>query len=145
MPDPLTIATCVVSLADVALTASTKIRTFLRDFKDSHRDIERFWHDLQVLISLLSRIRAYHLDLRSSSSEQDDNSEIVRILESCTNDLDIVQNEIDKVKGRLRNNRVKDWTSRVRWILNKKKVKDAVQRLENNKTSLQIALSLIGR
>ena len=152
MADPLSLAAsafAVVGVADLALRASKGVYQFLSDIKNAPTEIENLRSCVGDNIRLVEQSKQLSQELSSQNvppttnsflNNSKENLELLKtVIRSLNRELDVLAKLAKKHAGAS-----KTWGS-IRWILDDKKVLKSLQKLEASKTSLNSALSLLGR
>ena len=152
MADPISVAAnaaALVGLADLALKASKELYNFFNDLRDAPTEIKHLETELEEVSRLLSDIRIFSLDFRSSPFASKDGrglESLLSALKSCEQDITSMRESLQPIENH-RNSRtkIKSVASRVQWVFMKDKIERFQQQLGRHKITLLTSLSLRGR
>lgn len=141
MADPVTATigtiASVVQLVDVALRLSRECYTFLHAVKGSRKHIEAASHQVNTILSVLLALKIYIDELKT---EEGNNAAVPEPIAQ-------VAHHIQDLLVDLRSIIPDDCTNlglyrRIGWVMDTKRLRDLSQRLENEKSTLQVALQI---
>jgi hypothetical protein len=134
----------VAQILDCAIRLSQECHSFLSAIKRAPEDIKATIIQLSAVLDIVLRLKIYVEELKITSSGDDKERAIipVAIADSVYNlqaTLIDLRNLIphDSTNGSL--------NKRVRWVRNKKRLRELSQRLENGNSTLQLALQVIAQ
>jgi len=160
MADPITIlgaASSAVQLADAALRLSREAYGFLCDIKDAKKDIvalrdsERLPFTSWASIDTFTALRATDSNLRSLRNYIDEFAKS----KNATVEFEVLpvtimvaiqtfQDDLGFLKDILPADLTPNLATKVRWVFDKKKIKDATRRLDRCKLDVIQATNLVG-
>jgi len=145
MADPLSTAAnaaAIVGLADVACRLGKELYEFFRAVKDAPRDIQNMLQELRSLEGTLLEVRKLAVDYADSSFSNDGLSSVLleQTLQGCVAESKSLLALVEKVATP-----ATSAIDRFKWVLDHKKVKQSLGRLQRLRTHLNMALSLSGR
>jgi hypothetical protein len=125
-------AASVVQVIDFGLRLSREDYTFLHEVKDSRKDIENASRTLGGVTSALLEVKGYMEERRNDGTS---------IPETISNSLHALQTILIGMRSLLPN----DCTDlnvykRIKWVTDAKRLRQFSKQLENEKSTLQIAL-----
>ncbi|KAH7110567.1 hypothetical protein B0J11DRAFT_448209 [Dendryphion nanum] len=145
MPDPITsfgAAAGVVQIADVALRASREAYAFLIELKHAKRDIQDLKNALRDAESNVRSLRSY---LYSFSKSKGAIEEFDILPEVVTSSIHLFHDDIVQLKSILPRKPTPSLAQKIKWVYNHKSVEEISKRLHERKSSLSVALSVVGR
>ncbi|MCJ1382294.1 hypothetical protein MMC17_005407 [Xylographa soralifera] len=150
MADPVsTVAnvSAMLSLVDVVCRAGKELFMFFTAIKDASKDIRKVAEELQQFVALLTIVQAT-VEQRETSNftngSEPSLSAIVEALKGCQSELIELSLFVDKLRPNLQHGKAIKLASKVRWVMDEKRVIQSCQRLERRKLTLITALSVIG-
>lgn len=148
MPDPFSTAAssfAVVGAVDVVFRASVACRRFLSDIKDAPEEIDRLRTCITENTELFDNLKKYSADLQDPtspmSSPHADLRQALNQLESAAKALQRELNSVGVLAKKF-SGKDKTWT-KVKFVLDGKKINKCLEKLERTKSTLTLVLSLV--
>jgi hypothetical protein len=137
--EAVAIAGSVVSLLSGATRICLLLYDFVTDTKDAPKTASQLLDEMNSFIATLEQLQVYLLGLSTSSLKRHKLT-LKRDLDLAQTGCVITYSDLDSVvKKCVEGAKVK----RLKWLLNKTKIEDILQRLQSNKPSLTIMLMVL--
>ncbi|KAF2474987.1 uncharacterized protein BDR25DRAFT_255524, partial [Lindgomyces ingoldianus] len=148
MPDPLSIAAssfAVVGVADFVLRASIECCRFLSEIKDAPDEISRLQISIKENKQLVNALKTHLNDLRDPASLISFSAvELNQAFDGFNTSVRALKRELNNLLGlEKRHNGVDKTWGRVKWLLDERKVRKSLEKLEWSKSTLSVSLSLV--
>ena len=150
MTDPFSVAAgsfAVVGVADVVLRAGKDFCQFLRAIQDAPTEVESLRCCIEDAVILVQDLRRYWQELKQSDPSTSSSAaslnqalpQFQRALRTFDRELSSLLTLAKRYKGSS-----KRWAM-IKWVLDERKILKSLQNLEVAKTTLGVALVLVGR
>ena len=139
----------VVGLADVIARLSITAIDFYLRYRNASKDVDRILHELRTLADLVRRVRDWANDYSQSNYALDDGNallpELQSVLENCARELNGLIQLSQNAKQGANEGWIKTLSKGIWWAKGDQEFQKSCQTIQRLNSTLNTALSLIGR
>lgn len=140
--DPLSVSASIIGILGAAATVSSVLTTFVRNTKAAPKLAQTVLADVNGLSTVLGHLQTY---LLGSASPTKSRASLILVEQVLVTLAECVTtfSELEDVLGTSKHAAEMDTMNRMRWATKESKVADIQRRLQSNKSSLTLMLTIL--
>jgi hypothetical protein len=140
--DPLSVAASVTGILATAAHATTILTSFIKNTRSAPKLAHRVLTEVSSFAAVLSQLQAFVLGSASVARERGTLILVEQVLVVLTECV-IAFSELDEVLQTLKTQQQMELWDRMKWAINESKITGIMGRLQGNKTSLTLMLTIL--